>query len=85
MPPPMRETKESNWNENLHPQNYRAKVQLQVSPSKPPPGWPKGIRTNPNTNSTAPASPQRPKGQSNIGLHITKIASISKEAFDALD
>ena len=76
---------ESDWNENLYPQNYRAKVQLQVSPSKPPPGWPKGIRTNPNTNITAISSPQKPKSQGNIGLQITKIASISNEAFDAFD
>ena len=38
MPPTMREDEETNWNENLHPYNYMAKVQLQVSPSKPPLG-----------------------------------------------
>ena len=36
MPPPIREDEESDWNKNLYPQNYRAKVELQVSPSKPP-------------------------------------------------
>ena len=50
VPPLRREDEESNWNNHLHPHNYRAKAPLQVSPFKPPPGWPKGIRTNPNTN-----------------------------------
>ena len=49
VPPPMRGSEESNWSKHLHTHNYRAKAALQVSPSKPPPGWPKGIRTNPNT------------------------------------
>ena len=85
MPPPIEEHKEGNCNEHLHPHNYRAKMPSQVSPSKPPPGWPKGIRTNPNTNTATTNSPQKPKNQSNIGLQITKVASISKEAFDAFD
>ena len=41
VPPPMREDEESNWSKHLHPHNYRAKVPLQLSTSKPPPGWPK--------------------------------------------
>ena len=52
-------------------------------PSKPALGRPKGIRTNPNT--TPVASPRKAKDQDNIGLWITKIATISKEAFKALD
>ena len=43
MPPPMREGEESNWNENMYPQNYRAKVRLQVSSSKPPQVGPKAL------------------------------------------
>ena len=52
-------------------------------PPNLPPGWPKGIRINPNT--TPVASPRKTKDQGNIGLLITKIATISKEAFEALD
>ena len=63
--------------------NYRAKAPSQVSPSKPPPGWPKGIRTNPTAQVACP--PTNPNDSNNIGLHITKIATISKEAFAALD
>ena len=80
---PLNGDEDSNWSKHLHPHNYRAKAPSQVSPSKPPLGWPKGIRTNPNTNPIT--SPRKPKDQSNIGLHITKIATISKETFDALD
>ena len=43
--PPSKTDEESEWSEHLHPHNYRAKAPLQVSPSKPPPGWPKGIRS----------------------------------------
>ena len=42
---------DSEWSKYLHPHNSRAKAPLQVSPSKPPPGWPKGIRTNPTAHS----------------------------------
>ena len=83
VPPPVREDEESNWSQHFHPHNYRAKVPSQASSSKPPPGWPKGIRTNPNTNPIT--LPHKQKGQNSIGLCITKIASIFKEAFDALD
>ena len=81
--PPSNEDEDSNWNVHLHLHNYKAKAPLQVSPSKLPPGWPKGIRTNPNT--TPVASPRKAKDQGNIRLWITKIATISKEAFEALD
>ena len=37
VPPPIREDKESNWSEDLHPHNYRAKAPSQVSTFKPPP------------------------------------------------
>ena len=43
--PPSKEDEDSKWSEHLHPHNYRAKAPLQVSPCKPPPGRPKGIRT----------------------------------------
>ena len=42
--PPKHDDNDSDWNENLYPQNYRAKCQSQVSPRQPLPGWPKGIR-----------------------------------------
>ena len=32
LPPPKRDSDDSDWNENLYPQNYRTKVQSQVSP-----------------------------------------------------
>ena len=45
MPPPLALGEESDWNENLYPQNYGAKAQSQVPFRRPPaPGWPKGIR-----------------------------------------
>ena len=81
--PPSKGDEDSEWSEHLYPHNYRAKAPSQVSPSKPPPGWPKGIRTNPTTQVTC--SPSNPNDSNNIGLHITKIATISKEAFAALD
>ena len=68
----------------MHPHNYRAKAPSQVSPSKPPPGWPKGIRTNPTTHQIT-CLPTNLNDSNNIGLHITKIATISKEAFATLD
>ena len=74
---------DSKWSEHLYPHNYRAKASLWVSPSKPPPGWPKGIRTNPTTQVACSAT--NPNDSNNIGLYITKIATISKEAFAALD
>ena len=54
------------------------KLPLQTSP-----GWPKGIRTNPATYQVT--TPEHPKDPSNIGLCITKIATILKEAFATLD
>ena len=82
--PPSKGDEDSEWSEHLHPHNYRAKAPSQVSPSKPPPGWPKGIRTNPTTNQVT-CSPTNPKDPGNIGLQITKITTISKEAFATLD
>ena len=35
------EDNDSDWNDNLHPQNYGAKTQSQVTPRQPLPGWPK--------------------------------------------
>ena len=35
---------ESDWNDNLNPQKYRAKSQPQAPSRQPLPGWPKGIR-----------------------------------------
>ena len=80
---PSKGDKDSEWSKHLHPHNYRAKAPLQVSPSKPPPGWPKGIRTNPTAQVTC--SPSNPKASNNIGLCITKIATSSKETFSALN
>ena len=57
----------SKWSEHLHSHNYGAKAPLQVSPSKPPPGWPKGIRTNPTAHQVN-CSPTNPKNPNNIGL-----------------
>ena len=75
--PPSKGDEDSEWSKHLHPHNYRAKAPLQVSPSKPPPGWPKGIRTNPTTQITC--SPSNPNDPNNIGLHITKITTSSKK------
>ena len=81
---PSKGDEDSKWSEHLHPHNYRAKAPSQVSPSKPHPGWPKGIRTNPTTHQIA-CSPTNPNDSNNIGLNIIKIATISKEAFATLD
>ena len=56
--PPSKGDEDSEWSKHLHPHNYRAKVPSQVLPSKPPPGWPKDIRTNPTTQVTC--SPSNP-------------------------
>ena len=82
--PPSKGDEESEWSKHLNPHNYRAKAPSQVSPSKPPPGWPKGIRTNPTVHQVT-SSPINPKDPDNMGLQITKIATISKEAFATLD
>ena len=74
---------DNEWSEHLHPHNYRAKAPSQVSPSKPPPGWPKGIRTNPTTQ--AACSPSKPENSNNINLHTTKTTTRSKETFSTLD
>ena len=81
--PPSKGDEDSEWSEHLHPHNCRAKAPSQVLPSKPPPGWPQGIRTNPSTQITC--SPTHPKDPNNIGLCITKIATSSKEAFTTLN
>ena len=74
---------DSEWSEQLHPHNYTAKAPLQVPPSKPPPGWPKGIRTNPTTQVTC--SPSKPKNSNNINLCTTKTTTSSKEIFSVSD
>ena len=74
---------DSEWSEHLHPHNYRAKAPLQVSLSRPPPGWPKGIRTNPTMQITC--SPANPRNPNNINLCITKTTTKSKETLSALD
>ena len=81
--PPSKGDEDSEWSKHLHPHNYRAKAPSQVSPSKPPPGWPKGIRTNPTAQVTC--SPSNPKDSNNIGLCITKVATSSKETFSTLN
>ena len=81
--PPSKGDEGSEWSKHLHPHNYRAKAPLQVSSSKPSPGWLKGIRTNPTTEVTC--SPSNPNDPNNIGLCTTKITNISKEAFATLN
>ena len=81
--PPSKGDEDGEWSEHLHPHNYRVKAPLQVSLSKLPPGWPKGIRTNPTTQVTC--SPSNPKDSNNNGLCITKITTSSKETFSALN
>ena len=39
MPPPKHDNEESDWNENLYPHQYPAKVQSQVPIRQPPLGW----------------------------------------------
>ena len=39
MPPPKRDSEESDWNENLYLHQYCAKVQSQVPPRHPSPDW----------------------------------------------
>ena len=81
--PPSKGEEDSKWSEHLYQYNYRAKAPSHVSPSKPPPGWPKGIRTN--LAAQIACSPTNPNDSNNIGLHITKITTILKEAFATLD
>ena len=81
--PPLKGDEGSKWSEHLHLHNYRAMAPLQVTTSKPSPGWPKGIRTNPTTYQVM--TPENPKDPNNIRLCITKIATILKEAFATLD
>ena len=57
--PPSKGDEDSEWSKHLHPHNYRVKAPSQVSSSKPPPGWPKGIRTNSTAQITC--SPAIPK------------------------
>ena len=67
---------DSDWKDNLYPQNYRAETQSQVTCRQSPPGWPKGVRlqslpfpskmeNHPNTDITKPSEepmmPQRRK------------------------
>ena len=79
--PPSKGDEDSEWSKHMHPHNYRAKAPSQVAPSKSPPGWPKGIRTNPTAQITC--SPVNPKNPNNINLCITKTKSIEK--LSALD
>ena len=81
--PPSKEGEDSESSEHLHPHNYKAKAPLQVSPSKPPLGWPKGIRTNPTTQITC--SPANPKNPSNINLCITKTKTKDTGKLSTLD
>ena len=81
--PPSKGDEDSEWSKHLHPHNYRAKAPSQVSPSKPPPGWQKGIRTN--TITQIACSPANPRNPNNINLCITKTTTKSKETLSALD
>ena len=63
---------DSDWNDNLYPQNYRVRSQLQVPSRQPLPGWPKGVRqqsllspnlnteNHTNTNITRPGERRQP-------------------------
>ena len=77
--PPSKGHEDSEWSNHLHPHNYRATAPLQVPPSKPPPGWPRDIRTNPTAQ--AACSLSKPENSNNINLCTTK----SKETFSTLD
>ena len=67
-----RKTKMTDWNDNLYPQNYRARSQPQAPSRQPPPGWPKGVRqqslpsptsnteNHTNTNITKPSERRCP-------------------------
>ena len=81
---PSKGDEDSKWSEHLHPHNYSAKAPSLVSSSKSPLSWTKGIRTNLTTHQIA-CSPTNPNDSNNIGLCITKITTISKEAFATLD
>ena len=75
--PPSNGDEDSNWSKHLHPHNYRAKAPLQVSPSKSPLGWPKGIRTNPNT--TPVASQGKPRIKVTLGYVLLKLQQLLKK------
>ena len=81
--PPSKGDEDSEWSEHLHPHTYRAKAPSQVSPSKPPAGWPKGIRTNPIAQITC--SLANPKNPNDISLHITKTKPKTKDNLSTLD
>ena len=36
---PKHDSEKSDWNDNMYPHQYRAKVQLQVPIRQPPPSW----------------------------------------------
>ena len=42
--PAKQDDNDSDWNDNLYPQNYWAKSQLQIPSRQQPPVWPKGVR-----------------------------------------
>ena len=77
VPTPTRGDEDSNWSEHLHLHNYRAKAPSQVSPSKPPPGWPKGIRTNPNSNQVH--HPENPKIKAILGCASPRLQPFPKK------
>ena len=57
---PKHDSEESDCNKNLYPHHYRAKVQSQVTPTQPLPGWPKGIRkNNPSNNNKSRNIPDK--------------------------
>ena len=74
--PPSNGDEDSNWSKHLHSHHYRAKAPLQVSPSKPPLCWPKGIRTNQNT--TPVPSQRKTKDQGNMGCILLRLQQFLK-------
>ena len=93
MPPPKRDSEESDWNENLYPHSYQAKVQPQVPPRQPPSGWPKGIREETSAvNKNIPMQVNNPKtpiepmnSKSSQGIIISDAKTISEEVFNNID
>ena len=92
MPPPKRDSEESDWNENLYPHSYQAKVQSHIPPKQPLPSWLQGIRKESSSvnknivmqvnNPETPVEPMNSK--SSQGIIISNAKTISKEAFEVL-
>ena len=99
MPSPKHVSEESNWNENLYPHKYQAKVESQVPIRQQPPGWPnwrnkismaaknKSLNTSDNAENTSDKMLQTTKSQEkgHEKIQVDDTLSISKEAFEAIE